>query len=98
MGNKADIMGRSILNIGIVFLHALDRHMDNKTDPVGGPIFNLHCCLHALNSIRVTKNNPRSDQYSTCVCFLRVVERHMANTADPMGGSTFNMCIAFYTH
>ena len=103
MGNKTDPRGGSVFNIGIVFLHALERHMGNKTDPMGGSIFIIsYCFLHALERCMGNFNWAQGGlgiQHLNCVeLFLHALGWHMDNNADPLGGSLFNINIVFYIH
>ena len=58
----------------VLFLHALERHMGNKTDPMGGPTFNMCIPFYThWNDIWVTKLTPWEGRYSTfdniCIAF-----------------------------
>ncbi len=82
----------------VLLLHALERHIGNKTDPMGGSIFNICIVFYVhLNDIRAPKLKPWGIDIQQLYWFLPTVERHMGNKTDPMGGFIFNMCIVCCT-
>ena len=68
--------------------------MGNKTDPVGGLIFNMSIVFYTRwSDMWVTNLTPREGRYSTCALIFPRTERHMGNKNGPMVGSILNICI-----
>ena len=86
----------------VLLLHALERHIGNKTDPMGGSIFNMSHCVLLFTCIEPhmgNKTDPMGGSiFNISIVFLHPLERHRVNTTDPMGEPIFNICIVFYTH
>ena len=58
----------------VLFLRALERHMGNTTDHMGGLIFNMCIVVYTHRSdIWVTKPNPCEGRHSTFVLFFACI-------------------------
>ena len=80
----------------VCFLHTLARHRGNKTDHMGGSIFNMRIVFYThWADIWVTKLTPWEGRYSTFVLFLHALERHMDNKNDPVGGPAMLHLLCF---